>query len=274
MTLVQGILFASLLAMFVAWIVCINRLSRRLRERHPGKYQEMALDELWPEGLGGWLRGFDNARPVFALLRFLFRRDDYRLRDDAVVRIAGQMRVLLVVYSIVFVVLAGWIVGDSLSPGKRAPVAAAPAEQLAARATELHRAGKFAEAIAAYDGLLGPAGADAELVYWRGMAHWKLGHTVEALRDFRRAIELSPGYFEASLAADRILSSQRRFDDCIELWNGYLRAAPRDAEAYYERGGSHFHKGDLQAAHADLVRACELGKANACARAEKLKARL
>jgi tetratricopeptide (TPR) repeat protein len=274
MTLGQGILFGSLFVMFVAWIACVNRLARRMRERHPHKYEQMALDELWPDGLAGWLRGFDNSRPVFAILGFLWRRDDYRMRDDAIVTIANFMRVLCVAYLISFAVLFGWIVRDSLATEKRVPVAAAPAEELAARATELHRAGKFAEAIAAYDGLLGPDGADAELVYWRGMAHWKLRHTEEALRDFRRAIELSPGYFEASLAADRILSGQRRFDDCIELWNAYLRAAPRDAEAYYERGGSYFHKGDLQAAHANLVRACELGKAEACARAEKLKARL
>lgn len=139
-----------------------------------------------------------------------------------------------------------------------------------AEAFDLHRKAQPAQAIAIYDELLRDSGEDAEILFWRGMAHWKLGDTDAALRDFRRVIDLEPGNLEAHRSADRILSRQKRWDEVLAIWNGYLVGSPRDAEAYFERGGTHFHKGDLAAARADAARACELGKAEACKLAERL----
>lgn len=148
------------------------------------------------------------------------------------------------------------------------------AEQRRAEAFDLHRKQQPAQAIAIYDELLRDSGDDAELLYWRGMARWKLGDDDAALQDFRRVIDIEPGNFEAHRGADGILSRQKRWDEILAIWNGYIRASPSDAEAYYERGGTHFRKGDLAAAHADAARACELGKAEACNVAGRLKAKL
>jgi Flp pilus assembly protein TadD len=156
-----------------------------------------------------------------------------------------------------------------------APVAAAQTlQQKRDRALTLHHEGRVEEAIRLYDEILGPVGADGELVHWRGVAHWKAGRENQALVDFRRAMDLDPGRFETYLNADRILSRQRRFDDCVDLWNRYLRVVPGDAAALLERGGSNFHRGDFAAAHADLQRACDLGKKEACGFAESVKAKM
>lgn len=144
------------------------------------------------------------------------------------------------------------------------------AEKRRAEAFDLHNKQQPAQAIAIYDELLRESGDDAELLYWRGMAHGRLGDHEAALQDFRRVIELEPGNLDAHRVADRTLSRQKRWDEVLAIWNAYIRASPSDAEAYYERGGTHFRKGDLAAAHADAARACELGKAEACPLAARL----
>lgn len=87
-------------------------------------------------------------------------------------------------------------------------------------------------------------------------------------------IALQPTNFEAHRYADRLLSQQRRWDEILEMWNGYIAKAPPNAEAYFERGGANFHKGDLVAAQADAAQACRLGKAAGCAWEARLKAHI
>lgn len=106
------------------------------------------------------------------------------------------------------------------------------------------------------------------------MAHWELSHTEQALQDFRRVIELQPANFEAHRSADRILSQERRWGEVLEMWDRYSAKVPADAEGYFERGGANFQKKDFAAARADAVKACELGKAQACVLAGRLKSRL
>ncbi len=160
------------------------------------------------------------------------------------------------------------------SRGQNAVEVSFRAEQRRAQAFELHRAQKWPEAIAVYDDLLRESERDAELSYWRGMAHWQLNHADQALQDFRRVIELEPSNFEAHRSADRILSRQQRWDEVLEIWDRYIGRAPTNAEAYYERGGTNFHKGNFAAAQADAAKACELGKSEACSLADRLKSKL
>ena len=141
------------------------------------------------------------------------------------------------------------------------------------RAFDLYRAQKWTEAVAAFDELLLESDEDAEVHYWRGMAQWRLGHDDQALQDFRRVIELEPTNFEANRSADRILSRQQHWDEVLAIWDGYIARVPTNAEAYFERGGTNFHKGDLAAAQADAARACELGKSDACALLERLRSK-
>lgn len=266
-------LFAALLLMVPVWFACVRKLSRLLRERHEEKYEEMRLAEMWPTTIGGWIGRFDNSKAVGALFKFLLFREDRDLDDAEVSSLSGFMRWFSIAYIGLFAVLAYAIVsgpgaGRAHSAGA---VAVAAVSEQREEALDLYRAGKMPQAIAAFDALLAKSGQDTELLYWRGMAQWRLGRNEQALQDFRRAIELEPSYFDAHRSADRILSQQRRWDETVEMWNRYLRVVPGDAEAHFERGGTHFHRKDFAAALADAARACELGKAEACPMAERLR---
>jgi len=275
MNALQGVLFAALVLMVLVWFVCVSKLSRQLFERHSEKYDEMGLEDLWPHDLRGWFSGFDNSRPVMALLRFLLRGEDRDLHDADVSSLSAFMRWFFFAYLGLFMVLGFSILSGSphgRTHGVQTGVeVTSRTEQRRDQAFDLYRAQKLPQAIAAFDALLDESDRDAELRYWRGMAQWKLGHTEQALQDFRRAIELEPTNFDAHRAADRILSQQGRWDEILEMWDRYIARVPTDAEAYFERGGTYFHKRDLAAAQADAARACQLGKAQACSMAERLK---
>src|SRR5687767_13601195 len=104
-TLLQGLLFATLAVMALAWFVCISRISGRLRERHPETYKELRLARIWPRNRKGWIGEYDNSRPVHALLRFLFRGEFRDLHDPDLTRISVFMRRFLVIYVILFLAL-------------------------------------------------------------------------------------------------------------------------------------------------------------------------
>jgi tetratricopeptide (TPR) repeat protein len=132
-------------------------------------------------------------------------------------------------------------------------------------AIALHRARKFAQAVELYDVAVSQAPTDPELVYWRGVAHWNTPNGgPNALRDFRKVIELDPAHWNAHINADRILVSQGRWDQGLAMWNAYLGRVPNSADAYFERSGTNRLKGDTAAMRADAAKACELGKREAC----------
>jgi len=274
-TPLEGGLFAVLAVMVLIWFVGVNKLSRRLRERHSDKFDEMGLARLWPQNLMQWLSGYNNSGPVFALFRFLFRSEDVELHDAEVSRRSVFLRRLFCVYLILFLLLIFLIVRppprDNTGSRQVAAGATSASQERRNEAYRLHRDKKWTEAIFVYDQLLQNSSRDAYLHYWRGMAHWQLGHTEMALEDFRSVIELEPANFEAYRSADRLLSRQRRWDDILEIWDGYIARVPANAEAYFERGGTNYRKGDLVAARADAAKACELGKAEGCTWAERLK---
>jgi tetratricopeptide (TPR) repeat protein len=268
----EHVLMAVFAVVFLLVIVLVylqREYDRLLRERHPEVSDALAQEDAD--------KGEDDGDTSPAALRFLWRRGYRKLGDDELTRAGDRMRALLVPtlagFGFVFVG-SGYNSFCEETAAERPPNAAEVMQDKRTQALALHNQGKIEQAIRLYDELLGPAGADAELVYWRGVAHGKAGREDMALVDFRRVMDLDPGRFEAYLYADRILSRQRRFDDCVDVWNRYLRVVPGDATAYMERGGSHYHRGDFAAAHADARRACELGKREACAMAERVKARM
>lgn len=148
--------------------------------------------------------------------------------------------------------------------GERESAASTRRDERRDDAFELHRQKKYPKAIAIYDEILRASPKDAEILFWRGIAHWRFGNTDQALADFRSVAAIQPGNFDAIKYADQILARQRRWDEIIALWDAYLRVVPNDVEGYYERGGTHYHKGDRQAAIRDYNRACQMGKAKVC----------
>lgn len=109
---------------------------------------------------------------------------------------------------------------------------------------------------------------NADLYYWRSYTFARLGKYDESIADSKKAIQVDPKDFDAYKLIDRLLGRGNRWDEIIDFWNQYISLVPDNAKAYYERGGTYYHKGDLNSALKDLRKACSLGLKVAC---QKLK---
>jgi tetratricopeptide (TPR) repeat protein len=253
------------------WIRSLKKLEERIAKRHPEKYRELGLDSIGVPG--------ERDRVFNRMLRFL-RRGDYRYYNGPeVANLGAFLRWTGVAFLGVFFALA-WSVAafhnESVRAAEEPPRSAGTAaaqhrENRREQAFELHRRNKLAEAIVIYDELLRARPNDAELLYWRGNARSSLGRDEDALGDYRRAIELTPGDIEVYEGADRVLSLQKRWGEALELWHAYLKAVPKDAQGYYHRGRAYFNRGDKASARQDASRSCELGKKDACELAKRLE---
>ena len=239
MTAFQGFLFACLAVMVLLWFLGLRKLERLLR-RHPATYDEIGIENWWSDAMSSE-ESWPGRRPPVKVVRFIFGGGARKLRDPRVTRHVASMRMLGYAYVALFVLLAATILrappaeGDPPAPAPQASRVTAPESPAAANRQQER--------------------LDA------------------ALAGFMETIAREPTNFRAHVEADRVLSAQRRWDELLALWGRYLERVPGDAEAWYERAGTHFHKGDLAASLADVEQACRLGKAVACDRAQRVKAR-
>ena len=63
-----------------------------------------------------------------------------------------------------------------------------------------------------------------------------LGQLDEAIKNFRVAVELQPGYREAERALDAALYTRQELQNRMEEWRSYVRREPGNANAHYSLG--------------------------------------
>jgi tetratricopeptide (TPR) repeat protein len=105
----------------------------------------------------------------------------------------------------------------------------------------------------------------------RGLALMNADAYEDARTDLVQAIKLGPDRFDAYKALDDLLASRREWDTIIGYWTKFLKRHPGHAQAYFERGGAHYNKGDLVNALKDAKTACRLGLQDACRKYDQLK---
>ena len=93
----------------------------------------------------------------------------------------------------------------------------------------------------------------------RSKAYYDQRKLKAATKDAKRAVNLDQTNIEYYKFLDLILLQSKDFDQIIKYWNHYLSLAPKDSDAYMERSGTNYHKGDIKSAIRDAKKAQELG---------------
>lgn len=137
-------------------------------------------------------------------------------------------------------------------------------------AYDLARDKKTAEAIRAYESFLEVWPDDEDVLFYMAQAASQLNHYADAMRAYRRVIELNPRRFEAVQGADYTLARERRWEQILPLWDAFLELEPEHGEAWFEQGGTYFQMGNIPKAYANAAKACELGHQPACAWKQRL----
>ena len=93
----------------------------------------------------------------------------------------------------------------------------------------------------------------------RSRAYVGLHKMEEALVDIKTAIRLDPAEIRYYSLLDYLLAKSKQWDEIIRYWDAFIKLKPKNGRAYLERGGSYYHKGDIEAAIADAKKSSELG---------------
>lgn len=137
-------------------------------------------------------------------------------------------------------------------------------------AYDLARDKKTAEALQAYQAFLEVWPDDEDVLFYMAQAASQLNHYADAMRAYRRVIELNPRRFEAVQGADYTLARERRWEQILPLWDAFLELEPEHGEAWFEQGGTYFQMGNIPKAYANAAKACELKHQPACAWKQRL----
>jgi serine/threonine protein kinase/Flp pilus assembly protein TadD len=99
------------------------------------------------------------------------------------------------------------------------------------RAKELHKSGKYSEAIQIYNSLLQQKSSDANLHYLLGAALQKSGQEKEALKEFRTAVQLDPKQDQAWEQIGYIQTSANEYKEAEDAFQKALALRPNSGSA-------------------------------------------
>jgi tetratricopeptide (TPR) repeat protein len=124
--------------------------------------------------------------------------------------------------------------------------------------------GDHIAAIRKYDLAIAKDSTHAQAYKYRAASWIERGDLVTALDDMKKAVKADPHYLEAYQGIDWILAHKQDWKSIVGYWDEFLALEPENATGYFERSGTYFHLGDMQAAKRDGEKACELGNLEAC----------
>jgi tetratricopeptide (TPR) repeat protein len=103
----------------------------------------------------------------------------------------------------------------------------------------------------------------------RGLLYLKATGYEEGMKDLYQAHEMEPTRIDIYKQIDNVLSGRREWDAVISMWTKLITLQPKNGQAYYERGGASFHKGDMPNALKDLEQACKYNYGDSCQRLQR-----
>ncbi len=110
------------------------------------------------------------------------------------------------------------------------------AEAIGGKARILQRAGRFEEAIAAYETLFRFKHDSAEVLCDLGSAFERTGRKAEALGCYNRSLKIAPNYLPALSAKALLLQDLGHNDEALQAYRQLLAVNPADATAWYNCG--------------------------------------
>jgi len=127
--------------------------------------------------------------------------------------------------------------------------------------------GKFEHAVKAYDEALQydklSAVRKASIHSDRGVAHWRMKQTDQALADFKKAITFNPQYPQVYNNMGNVYMDLNRHKDAVKAFTKAIDIAPTYGVAFNNRGSANFELGNLDAAVSDFSSAVRYLNLNA-----------
>ncbi len=138
---------------------------------------------------------------------------------------------------------------------------------------ELFSAGRYQDAINALDRAVILIPNNTEAAMLRGRCFVKLKDNVLALQDFSRAIAADEKNTEALDYRAFIYIQEQMYPEAAADADQLIALSPQNGRAYKLRSDARYNQGNMEKARADAKKSCELGYADGCEAARRLKPR-
>jgi Flp pilus assembly protein TadD len=115
-----------------------------------------------------------------------------------------------------------------------------------ARAASIAENGRREEAIRLLENLLPTGNKEPSLFYTLGLAHEDAGRQEDALRFYRRALELEPDMVAARINGGSILLAQKNLEAAVEEFRKAIEINPLEMAAHYNLAIALQMKGDSE----------------------------
>ncbi|MFO1306184.1 MAG: tetratricopeptide repeat protein [Burkholderiales bacterium] len=125
-------------------------------------------------------------------------------------------------------------------------------QQRAARAAQLHRDGKLAEAIAAYDAILRDEPRNAHALHYSGVAQYQSGNLKEAFERLRASVNLDGTSADAWSNLGLVLQAIGHKRAAIEVFERAAKIDPQSAEIAQNLGAAQLASGQVQEAESTM----------------------
>jgi len=134
-------------------------------------------------------------------------------------------------------------ISTQLKPLKQAP----PPPQkvsLMKKGTELINAGKFPDAIKILTEAITATPTNPQLYYYRGFAVEKSGDPDKALEDYKKSLELDPGFLLSLAEAGKIYAKKKDLDNAVIYYKKAYDLGTKDVLSLYNYGVCLFNLGN------------------------------
>ena len=129
----------------------------------------------------------------------------------------------------------------------------------ASQGYELKKNGKLKQAIKAYNHSLELNPMDAHNYNRRARALIDDNKLNAAEKDIKKAIKLDPDEYSFYPLLDWVLAKRNDWDQIVSYWDKYIQLHSDNSNAYVERGGAKYRKGDMAGAVEDAKIAADMG---------------
>jgi len=133
-----------------------------------------------------------------------------------------------------------------------------PPQKLVSAVINLHVRSKFEDAIEQTELLIKDYPNSSILMNLQGNAYADLGQTVDAIKFFKKSIELNESYADPHYNLGHIYQSDDKYDEAIACYKNAIGINPNYCAAYNNLGNTYKATGDLDAAIGSFKKAINL----------------
>ncbi|MDD8009640.1 MAG: tetratricopeptide repeat protein [Acidobacteriota bacterium] len=133
-----------------------------------------------------------------------------------------------------------------------------PGEKDFKQGNELFQAGKYEEAIAAYEAAIGKEAGEPTYLNNLGTTYMKIGNNEKAIATFTKMLEIQPESYSANKNLGSLFGEAKDYQGALPYYAKASELSPNDPDAFYNLGACYLNLQEYDKAEAAFLKVKEL----------------